>query len=295
MRRTIKAAIAALALAVGLLAANVQPAGATIWQNQAWHGGRAMYDNYGAGPVCTSGPTFYSGLQGRYYKAMPRHCFETTGWNNVWAAGSPFAGIFEGDPSNLHDNNCCWKPQAGTAYERYDVVLVDLGTSAPAKSKLVFNYCNGANCSSYYGGGSANANWAGSWFTIVGYINSGGTGVAALTKSGMRSGTSWTTSSATGPTTASYNGYSTPVYTAPNLGQCGSSYGDSGAPVYYNSGAGVYLMGMLISGNNVNTAAPGNGCYATGSAFGTNMKFIDVATIKAAFAYLDPASLAPYF
>lgn len=305
MRRTIKAAVAALAIAIGLVAATIQPAGATYSVTQAWHGARRMTDNFDGLGDCTSGPTFLGAFSGTVFKAMPRHCYDPGAWGPSGGgigSGVPFAGVYEGDPSNWADNLQIVTTQAGGAYEKADMVLVNLGTGS-AKSKLIFDYCNAGNCSSYFGGGSSNCNWCGSWWTITGYVGNP-TQSQQYTKSGYMSGTSVGVTGTVGggnyTTHVTLAGYDYWAYRLWNINRCGTHTGDSGSPIFYDHGSHIAsLAGMLTNGGQNYQAGAGNGCYpaypAAGSTFGTSADFISTAQIMDAFSFVDVGGIVPWY
>lgn len=288
MRRIIIGLIALLS-AFGLVAVNAPSAGALMLYNQPWHQGRRIVDWYAGYPDgCTTGPHFVNNTNGHFYMAAAAHCYEDG--KGIGFGSPPFFSVYESDyANNKFDGTPVIHTQIGGAYEYYDVVLVDLGPASGAKSKSIFDYCNAGNCSSFYGGGSANCNWCGSWDTIIGSVGSPSY-PTQVKKAGEKSGSSIGTVQSV--THVTYAGYDQWLYYVNNLNSCGAIGGDSGAPVYVESGSNAFITGMLLAGDHPYVAGAGNGCYPAGTPFGTNMYFISVDQIKAAFAFLG--NVQPY-
>lgn len=265
-------------IAVALIAAWAQPASAspTVWQTMPWHGGRPMWDYYGGGLVASSGPTFYGG-NGKWYKAETYH--QHVG---QYGFGTPkFGSVYNGG-TDYYNGNSVLLPSAPYT-SQYDIVLVELGANAPARSRSTYSYCNtGApwNCSSPWGGGTANnPDWTGFWRTNVGY-QTGNVTSATYCHSGIGAGESC----GVGNTNVVYTAQHGWHWQVTNLGGCGATTGDSGGPVYLLDGAGnTYLAGMLFAVAYTATAGAGNSCYYQGRPYGTTLGFYNIDTIRVLF------------
>lgn len=272
---------------IGLLITTTQTASAAIWHNQDWHAGRVQYNWFGNGSYCTAGPHYYSWANGHYYQAMPAHCFENRALDGSFGTpGATFASVWENSQANKFDGNQIIRTAGSYVY--WDLVLVDLGATAtgwqPA-SDNIFNYCNPNapwNCSSHLGGGTSNnANWAGSWLTIT--SNSGYSAIGdPVYFSGAGAGTSMGYVSSYSATSNNL-GYVTMAYSVTGLNNCGTTQGDSGAPVYYIQNGAMQIRGMLLGRNNTFTAGPGNSCYYNGRTYGTSYGFVPDGDIRNAF------------
>lgn len=276
---------AAVALAVALIAALAPPAAAypTVWQTQPWHQGRLKTNWYAPWQFATSGPWYY-GANGKFYQAETRH-------QHVGSSGfgscCTFLSVYESAQTDKYDGNSVLYP----SLPQYDIILVEGGANSVARSDYVYDYCNGWNCSSEFGGGTANnPAWSGSWRNMAGFYSSNIPGGLALSQSGARSGTSTGTSNGTVQFNSSY-GYHWRVQ---SLGQCGTGEGDSGAPVYLKGSNGTaYLAGMSFAGVNPVAAGAGNSCYNQGALYATELAFYNNDTIRVLFQSQTGGNLTP--
>lgn len=276
-------------MAVALIGAFAPPASAspTVHQTMPWHAGRPLSDYYGNGIQATSGPTFYGG-NGKWYKAETYH--QHVGTNGAFG-GVPFASVYNAG-TDYYDGNNVLLPSAPYTTQ-YDIVLVELGYNAPARSRYTYSYCNtGApwNCSSPWGGGTANnPDWTGSWRANVGY-QPGNVTTGTYCHSGIGSGESCGTGNTNVQYTAQY-GYH---WVVQGLGGCGTAGGDSGGPVYrVDANGNTYLAGMMFAGTHTYTAGAGNSCYYQGRPYGTQLAFYNIDTIRVLFQAQTGGSLTP--
>lgn len=280
--RAIKKLIIALGVVLGMWGmASVQPAGAMIVANYNWIAGRPMYNYYGGGSFCSTGPHFINQVYQLHLVVMPKHCFGSafmSRWEN--------ADVFDGA-------QVAFGPAPASDWDIAAVVTGSISAPKP-KSDLIWNYCNAGNCSSSGGGGSSNPNWAGYAMTINGFHNTLAMG-QYVCKSGFSSGTSCGTVTNTWTNFIGdpyYGNLYVSGYVVSNLTGCGATYGDSGGPVFTQNGTTAKVAGYVVGGGQLFAAGPGNGCYPQGALYSASMIVMSVQSIRSVFS---GSSLIPYW
>lgn len=302
-----RAMLAIVAMAMALIGIGASEADAANCGGADWHAGYAMTTSSGGG-YAANGPWFYSPVNGHYYELIPRSTVESA-WGVPYASNIRLqtwmnfpCGGANGNGFDIANIVYPWGNSGGVDYTKYDMALIDWGTSAfpTPPTDLVHNYCHPyPGCEGFLGGTTKTFSQALSQGTAMDNIAnvSGGAynGLPACI-SAPHGGTSCGTVGS--GSFEQYNGYGQWVWSLP-LGGCkagaGQSQGaldsDHGGPVYYSNGNNQVSMSGMITGfsNQATQGSPGNACWAPGDRYG-DVTFIPWTSVDAGF---PGYSLAP--